>query len=166
MLADRFWSNVIRASENECWIWTGCRTPEGYGTLSIENRQVRAHRQSIILDGRDIPAGMVVDHVCRNRACVNPHHLRVVTRRQNVHENSVALAHLNSLKEQCLRGHPLSGKNLILDRGTRRCRRCKNEQRRAVHARKRLAPKDASAVPSGMRPNPTDTTHQGVKTDG
>lgn len=123
-MSDTFWNNVTTAGPDDCWIWRRA-LKEGYGQYWNGHKNVKAHRHSVLLDGRDIPAGMVVDHTCRTRSCVNPAHLRVVDRRTNVHENSDALAHKNSLKKHCLRGHPLSGANLYTRKnGKRECLKC------------------------------------------
>jgi len=68
---------------------------------------------------------MVVDHTCRNRGCVNPAHLRQVSNRTNLVENSEAIAAVNVVKSHCKRGHPLTGEHLTINKnGTRRCRTC------------------------------------------
>lgn len=92
-LKDRFWAKVD--STGECWIWTASTDNHGYGQINIKTdgswRPQKAHRVSLILDGVEIPAGFDVDHICRNRLCVRPSHLRVVTRKQNM-ENAFGVA--------------------------------------------------------------------------
>lgn len=68
-----------------CWIWTGCLYPTGYG-LFVGNDRLphRAHRIAYELWKGPIPAGLVIDHLCCNRACCNPAHLEAVTQRENV----------------------------------------------------------------------------------
>lgn len=77
----RFWPKVKIGSG--CWEWTGARA-NGYGYVWDGNRIVRAHRHSFESMVGPIPDGMDIDHSCRNRACVNPDHLRACTRSQNL----------------------------------------------------------------------------------
>lgn len=79
--AERFWGRVEKTSG--CWKWTGTLNDNGYGVISIDGRHVRAHRYAWNLLRGDIGEGMQLDHRCRNRACVNPDHLREVTNKQN-----------------------------------------------------------------------------------
>lgn len=78
----RFWALVEPDGEN-CWPWRGVINDSGYGLLSVNRRNLRAHRYSWELHNTPIPDGMQIDHECRNRACVNPAHLRLVSPKQN-----------------------------------------------------------------------------------
>lgn len=80
----RFWSHVDKAGDNECWSWTSLKNPTGYGRIKIGKRFVMAHRYSWELVNPAIPEGKELDHRCHNPSCVNPKHLRVVTRKQNI----------------------------------------------------------------------------------
>ena len=90
-LADRFWSKVQK-QESGCWIWTGTRTRDGgYGQIRLPGLYAPligpmrlAHRVAYELLVGPIPAGLVLDHLCRNRRCVNPAHLEPVTQRVNI----------------------------------------------------------------------------------
>ena len=80
-LADRLWPRTDRSSG--CWLWLG-GTREGYGAISVKGRTTGAHVVAWQLThGRPVPPGQMVDHLCHNRRCINPHHLRVVTPSQN-----------------------------------------------------------------------------------
>lgn len=86
-LEDRFWEKVNKTSG--CWEWTGA-TRAGYGKFGIgANKTVTAHRLSLELAGTPVPEAKDVDHICGNRACVNPDHLRVTTRKQNLENMTV-----------------------------------------------------------------------------
>ncbi len=78
---DRFWAKVDRSGD--CWEWTASKI-KGHGHLGAANGGTAyAHRVSYELLVGPIPAGMEIDHMCHNRGCVNPEHLRVVTPKQN-----------------------------------------------------------------------------------
>lgn len=73
-----FWDRVDKSGA--CWIWTGPTDPQGYG----RHGKAYAHRFAFELHAaKPIPAGRQIDHICHNRACVNPTHLRSVTNKQN-----------------------------------------------------------------------------------
>lgn len=102
-----------------CWEWEGVVNTWGYGEASVRGAKRPAHRLVYELLVGPIPEGdCVVDHMCRNRLCVNPSHLQVVTRGENV-----ALGRLRNT--HCPSGHPLEGDNVFLTRnGYRKCREC------------------------------------------
>lgn len=72
----------------DCLVWTGRRDHRGYGRLTIRGRSTPAHRYSWESRRGEVPAGMELDHTCWNRACVNPEHLRLANRAQNVRNMS------------------------------------------------------------------------------
>ena len=80
----RFWTHVEKT--DTCWNWIGSIT-RGYGQICLRKNKVqtkyRAHRVSYWISNGDIPEGLFIDHICLNRACVRPDHLRLVTARQN-----------------------------------------------------------------------------------
>jgi hypothetical protein len=120
---DRFWEKVD--AFGDCWEWTAAKTGAGYGNFYDGSRLIVAHRYAYISLVGPIPAGMVLDHLCRNPSCVNPDHLRVLTRRENTlcGYNSPAD---NARKTHCHRGHPLSGENVrIRSQGDRFCKECR-----------------------------------------
>lgn len=129
---ERFWRYVEKT--DGCWNWTGYLNPHGYGRLNIRKGVDKlAHRVSLAihrgleLDGWQY-GDLVVDHMCRNRACVNPDHLRLVTQRVNATENAVGPAARNIVKTHCPKGHAYDESNTIrvLSRGipSRQCRTC------------------------------------------
>jgi hypothetical protein len=94
---------------------------------------------------KPIPVGLVLDHLCRVRHCVNPAHLEPVTQRENVLRGETAPA-ANKAKTHCVRGHPFSGQNLILRKsGVRECRTCANARRRK-NGRPTVWPGDSNLV--------------------
>ena len=74
-MRSRFWSKV-RKTEG-CWIWNGAIQNSGYGCFWVNGVSLKAHRLSYELEKGKIPDGLVIDHLCRNRRCVNPRHLEV-----------------------------------------------------------------------------------------
>jgi hypothetical protein len=78
-LEARFWQNVTRGSNEECWEWRG-RISNQYGAIALSgNRVIRAHRVAYELLVGPIPDGYIVHHTCRNTLCVNPGHLQAMT---------------------------------------------------------------------------------------
>ena len=126
---DRFWSKVDKdIKKKECWIWIAGKDKDGYGNFTDKNnRMVKAHRFSYELMFGKIPKGLVSDHLCRNRSCVNPFHIEIVTIKEN-NRRSLCMSGVNARKTHCIRGHEFSKENInerIESSGiTRRCKQC------------------------------------------
>lgn len=104
----KFWSSVKKT--RGCWNWRHIKKPNQYGSFYTKGISYRAHRISVVLSGRDIPEFMVVDHMCRNRSCVNPKHLRVVTSKINILAG-VGVSAQNARKTHCRNGHKFLKEN-------------------------------------------------------
>lgn len=128
---ERFTANLATTSPDACWVWTASLDKEGYGRFSMRKRYIAAHRFAYLHYVGPLQAGLVLDHLCRNRACANPAHLEAVTDRQNILRGTAPAA-VNARKTHCLRGHELAGANLYeRPGGRRRCRTCQNSKNEA-----------------------------------
>ena len=85
---DRFWEKVIKT--DECWWWTAKKNHKGYGMFVWDKNARGAHRLAYEHLVGPVPAGLVLDHVCRNKSCVNPAHLRPIDNRSNAQNRSGA----------------------------------------------------------------------------
>jgi hypothetical protein len=107
-----------------CWQWNGYVADDGYGRLRADTRMVLAHRWVYEERRGAIPADLELDHLCRNRSCVNPDHLEPVVTAVNVLRGE-SLPAQNARKTHCVRGHAFVGDNLYVSpRGWRYCRAC------------------------------------------
>lgn len=119
-----------------CWLWLGSTNGAGYGTLSgSRDKRLYAHRESYRLARGDIPAGLQLDHLCRNRLCVNPDHLEPVTNAENTRRGKVSA--LRPARLACKNGHPLSSNAYKDSRGATQCRACLHRRQAAYYRRKR-----------------------------
>jgi hypothetical protein len=109
-----------------CWTYTGALTRGGYGQIWWKGKNNLAHRVSYELHHGPAPAGLQLDHLCRNRACINPVHLEPVTARVNTARNPMNAATFQLSKTRCPKGHAYDEINTIRRPGTghRQCRKC------------------------------------------
>lgn len=131
-----------------CWEWTGYRSPNGYGITSFRGRGRPVHRLLYMIKHGPIPPGMDVMHKCDNPPCLNPKHLELGTRRQNIRDSVARNRHHLASKTHCKRGHAFTPENTNFDAATntRHCKTCG----RARHRIKAGWPEDlAYSVPAG-----------------
>lgn len=164
-LAEKALATRVRVDATTgCHIWTGSFINSGYGRLKSGD-EVLAHRVAYTLARGPIPAGAVIDHLCRTRACVNPTHMEAVTNKVNVLRGQGVTAKANNATH-CPQGHPYDASNTYIDpKGARRCRACSagNWARHAaaVNANRRAKAKARSAPdePSSYNHNEESQTN-------
>lgn len=127
---ERFLRYVSPDARTGCWLWTGSLR-KGYGRFWMD-RGMAAHCAGYVMLCGEIAPGLQLDHLCRNRACVNPAHLEPVTLRENV-LRGVGLTADQARRTHCLKaGHPLAPPNLLHNkRGFRSCKACHRDRARA-----------------------------------
>lgn len=136
-IKERFERQYIADPNSGCWLWTGELHYKGYGRLRVGRKRARdavangksafAHRLSYEMYIGPIPDGLVIDHKCRQRCCVNPWHLEPVTNQENCKRGNTG-KHLSE-RTHCPKGHPYSGDNLYIytrksGSKNRMCRTC------------------------------------------
>lgn len=140
----RYWSKVNKASEDECWEWSGARNGKGYGQFGLNGKSTSTHRISYTIHHGEIPDGMIICHLCNNPPCVNPRHLYLGTAHDNMRQavNEGRLA--PQRKTHCKNGHEFTPENTIIrNQGNKKGRtsgstyRCCKECKR-IHDSKRI----------------------------
>lgn len=140
-IEDRFWAKVNRSGgPDACWPWMGYVNPEGYGRTRVAGHDSgMAHRIAFEFVVGRVPAGLELDHLCRNPPCVNPAHLEPVTHRENVLRGQSVVA-FHATKTACLRGHPFTHENTNRTSEYRRCRTCDRDKKRVRRAQELHVP--------------------------
>lgn len=119
----RFWNKVKKT--NSCWDWKAGKL-QGYGRFGWKKKNMQAHRVAFIELKGPVPEGLVLDHLCRNRSCVNPSHMEAVSISENV-RRGMAVTNKNRELTHCRRGHEFNSANTYLKNGWRYCRACRRE---------------------------------------
>lgn len=116
-------NNILVDNESGCWNWIRAKT-FGYGVVAYPKKITRVHRIMYENYYGDIPSGMQIDHLCRNRACCNPKHLEAVTQKTNLYrgENPKIVAHINGT---CVKGHDKKNFYIRKNGQVAYCRICK-----------------------------------------
>lgn len=140
--AERLAARTERQDDG-CLLWTGpVNSANGYAYFpKAHSRKVQAHRVAYELAKGPIPEGLTIDHLCRNRRCMEPAHLEAVPHRVNVLRSNGPSA-VAARRDTCAAGHEYTTENTYLGRGYRVCRRCQRER----EARRRAS---ATRMPNG-----------------
>lgn len=123
---ERFDSNVIPEPMSGCFLWIGGVFNTGYGQFCTSAKTWRAHRFAYVRARGPIPEGLVLDHLCRNKLCVNPLHLEAVTNRVNT-IRGIGPASARANRPRCVRGHDY---DRITKKGARKCSTCEGARAR------------------------------------
>jgi hypothetical protein len=143
---DRFWVKVdrngpipeYRPNLGPCWLWLAYTNSDGYGLFAIwEDGHTHTERAHVVAWGVTrgaVPDGLVLDHLCRIRSCVNPDHLEPVTNAENI-RRGMAPTIVAYREGTCLRGfHEMTGANAMSVGQGRTCRECHRARRRERRA--------------------------------
>lgn len=125
--------------EGGCRVWTRGKYYQGYGVCRHDGKYRKAHRVSYEVFVGPIPDGLEMDHLCRNRACINPAHLEPVTHLENMRRSNPW--HPQKAKRFCPSGHPYDERNTLISKATgeRRCRACMRAYKQRAKERKRAS---------------------------
>ena len=128
-LLERFWDKIELSDHNDdqCWYWTSSINKKGYGNMWKDGTSQIVHRISYELFRGKIPKGLQIDHLCRNRSCVNPQHLEPVTLTENIRRSDVGRN--MRIKTHCPQGHEYNKDNTYINTlGSRMCKLCIRER--------------------------------------
>lgn len=136
-LPARFWEKVLHDGDGGCWLWTASKTVDGYGCFHMPDGRTTAHRIAYEELVGPIPEGLVIDHLCRTRNCVNPRHMETVTQSMNLLRGDTANAR-KAAQSSCIHGHEFTPENTYTTpNGRRQCRAC-----HAARQRKHMTKKE------------------------
>lgn len=130
---DRIINKIL--PNGDCWQWQGIISDKGYGLINVNQQKRKAHRYAYTYFVEEIPEGLTIDHLCRNRACVNPDHLETVTHEENIRRG---VPYRLLRRTHCTLGHELTIDNIYRDRGTRHCKTCKKQYMKEYYRKKKL----------------------------
>lgn len=127
---DRYERSFTVNPDTDCWVWNSTNNGQGYARFWYGSKRIMAHKVAYLMMRGKPSEGLVLDHLCRVRNCVNPYHLEAVTNQENIARGNVGSNHRD--KTHCKNGHILSGDNLVYYKSkrcksgfTRGCRTCK-----------------------------------------
>ena len=145
--------------KGDCWLWQGHVHPNGYGTTAHKGRGWRVHRLVYTLVKGPVPPDHDVCHSCDVRTCINPAHLWIGTRKQNMEDCLAKKRHDSMKRTHCPMGHEYTPENTYWKKGckerpnpARMCRTCQRIRQRVMAGWPEELALTMSAVPKGFRP--------------
>lgn len=128
----------FQKNKSGCWEWAGYVGKHGYGQVTIKGKSFKAHRLSYLLHKGELTSGLEIDHLCRNRKCINPQHLEEVTKKEN-QRRGLSVSGKNFRKKECANGHLFSEMNTyIRPDGGRSCKICRRRAYNKMYSKRRL----------------------------
>lgn len=128
--------DFIAPDDSGCWVWKGY-IRDGYGIFNYKGKKMQAHRfmYQLMLD-KELSKYIQLDHLCKNRACVNPDHVEEVSGKENTLRGMGPTA-INARRTHCVNGHEFTPDNTYIrpDDGARDCKTCAREAKRRQRAR-------------------------------
>jgi len=115
----------INISKNSCWEWKASKNKCGYGCFTIKNKAYLSHRFIFEYYHGQICPDLTIHHICNNRSCVNPKHLKQVPIKENIFYSPFTIASINSKKTHCPQGHEYTPENIYIQKGGKYCKICK-----------------------------------------
>jgi hypothetical protein len=148
-LIQRLYSKFVMSSNffngSYCWDWLAYTNYRGYGEVAYNGKKVNAYKLMYELFVQIVPEGLVLDHLCRRRICVNPDHLEPVTQEVNMSRGA------NATKTHCKNGHEFAGHNLMVrtkknGKTRRQCRTCTAVASEAARKKRRASLKLSKVI--------------------
>ena len=124
---ERYLKNITHLPDG-CWLWKARVNKVGYSTFKVNGKEVYGHRWAYEHYKGKIPDGFQIDHLCREKRCVNPDHLEAVTQRENLMRGQGICAQ-NARKIECMRGHNEWGVKIVKGVETRKCLACARKKK-------------------------------------
>ncbi|HMS92380.1 MAG TPA: HNH endonuclease signature motif containing protein [Candidatus Saccharibacteria bacterium] len=123
----------------DCWEWDGAKSSAGYPQIRLDNTCFYLHRIIYEQTVSPIPDKYQIDHLCRNRGCINPEHLEAVTQRENILRGS-GWSGRKARQTHCKYGHELTTNNLTqygIKTGRRLCKICKSNKNKVYNSKRK-----------------------------